>query len=168
MLAISRQTDYACRILLHLALQPQPSRVTAADIAGQRLIPPALVRRLVTTLAVAGLVKTQRGSAGGVTLARPPAQISLLDVVQAVEGPVALNPCTLAPHGDFDTCPFIPACPVHEAWLAARTALLHELTETTFDRLAQRGLSLASLTVKEDDDTNALNAVASTTGALAG
>lgn len=151
MLAISRQTDYACRILLHLALKPPATRVTAAEIAEQRLIPPALIRRIVTSLAVAGLVKTTRGNTGGITLGRPAAEISLLDVVQALEGPVALNPCTIAPAGDPDSCPFIPVCPVHEAWVAARKTLLRELGETNFARLAQRGTLLGSLTLKEDD-----------------
>jgi Rrf2 family protein len=142
MLAISRQTDYASRIILHLAMLPAGVRVTAAEIAEKRLIPPALVRRIVTTLAVAGLVKTTRGNLGGLALARPPAEISVLDVVQAMEGPVALNPCTIAPGSDPDSCPLLPVCPVHEAWQAARRTLLRELGGTTFDRLAQRGQDL--------------------------
>ncbi len=150
MLAISRQTDYACRILLHLALQPAGARVTAAEIAEQRLIPPALVRRIVTGLGVAGLIKTTRGSSGGIALGRPAAEIILLEVVQAMEGPLALNPCTIAPHNDPDACPFIPTCPVHEAWVQARTALLRELSQVTFDKLAARGLASSLMTVKEE------------------
>ncbi len=142
MLTISRQTDYACRILLHLASQPEGERVTAAGIAGRRLIPPALIRRIVTELNVAGLIKTSRGSAGGITLGRPASQISLLDVVQAMEGAIALNPCTIAPHDDPDRCPFIPVCPVHETWAAARQSLIHDLSQATFDKLAARGYAL--------------------------
>ncbi len=143
MLTISRQTDYACRILLHLASQPEGERVTAAGIAERRLIPPALIRRIVTDLNVAGLIKTSRGSAGGIVLGRPASQISLLDVVQAVEGAIALNPCTIAPNDDPDRCPFVPVCPVHEAWMAARRSLIEELSRATFDRLAARGHALS-------------------------
>jgi Rrf2 family protein len=133
-LAISRQTDYACRILLHLALNGTSGRLTAREVAAQRLIPPAVMRRIVTQLSVAGLVKTTRGSVGGIALARPPHEISLLDVVQAMEGPITLNACTIDP----ETCPFIPVCAVHEAWCGARARLLHDLGQLTFDRLAAR------------------------------
>jgi Rrf2 family protein len=150
MLTISRQTDYACRILLHLALQPAGARVTAAEIAEQRLIPPAMIRRIVTDLGVAGLIKTTRGNNGGITLGRPAGEISLLDVVQAVEGAVALNPCTIAPRNDPDTCPFIPTCPVHDAWMQARATLVRELSQVTFDRLAEQGLASNPLQVKEE------------------
>jgi Rrf2 family protein len=143
MLAISRQTDYACRIVLHLAMQPGNARVTAADIAQQRLIPPALIRRIVTTLAVAGVVRTTRGQAGGIALARTANQITLLDVVQAIEGPLALNPCTIATEGDMDRCPFTPVCPVHETWVRARQSLSDELSQVTFSDLAERGSLLA-------------------------
>ena len=61
MLTISRETDYAARIILHLALQSPTQRVTAQQIAHHRLIPPSLVRRLVTRLATAGLLATTRG-----------------------------------------------------------------------------------------------------------
>jgi Rrf2 family protein len=149
MLAISRQTDYACRILLHLASEGS-GRVTAAGVAEQQRIPPALIRRIVTTLAGAGLIRTMRGSTGGIALARPASQISLLDAVQAMEGPLALNPCTIACSPDPDACPLIPACPVHEAWISTRAVFMQELSQTTFDKLAARGQLLSSMTVKEE------------------
>jgi Rrf2 family protein len=139
MLGISRQTDYACRILLHLALCEPGVRVTAGQMADRRLIPASLVRRIVTQLSVAGLVKTSRGTDGGVELARPAAEISLLDVVQAIEGPLALNPCTQDPH----LCRLMPVCPVHETWCKARANLEAELARATFDKLAVRGERLA-------------------------
>lgn len=133
MLAISRQTDYACRVILHLALRPAGSRTTAQEIAQRRLIPRALVRRVVTQLSTAGLLETTRGSNGGITLARASAEISLLDVVEAMEGPVALNACTINP----EVCPLIPACPVSKAWCKARQVLVDELRGVTFAELAQ-------------------------------
>ena len=97
MLSISRQTDYACRVILHLAMLPPGERATTQDIAKRRLIPRALVRRVITQLANAQLVTTARGSNGGLSLARPPKEISLLDVVQVMEGPLALNACAVNP-----------------------------------------------------------------------
>ncbi len=112
--------------------------MTAAGIAEQRLIPPALIRRIVTSLAVARLVKTTRGNAGGVTLGRPAGEISLLEVVEAMEGPLALNACAIAPVNDPDACPFIASCAVHAAWIDARAMLVREMSEMTFDKLAAR------------------------------
>ena len=105
----------------------------------QRLIPQSLVRKIVTQLNVAGLVKTTRGSDGGIVLARPAGEISLLDVVQAMEGPVALNACVADPQA----CPLMAICSVHEAWARACDTLVAGLAEATFDRLAQRGVALA-------------------------
>ncbi len=131
MITISRETDYAARVVLHLALQGPNSRVTAQQIAEQRLIPRALVRRVVTRLGAAGLVSTSRGSDGGITLARPASQISLLAVVEAFEGPLALNICAVEP----EVCPLMPACTVHDAWTHARAILRQHLHQITFDKL---------------------------------
>jgi Rrf2 family protein len=138
MLSISRQTDYASRVILHLAMLPPGERVTAQDIAEHRLIPPALVRRVITQLANAGLLTTARGSNGGLSLARPASEISLLDVVQAMEGPLALNACAINPQA----CPLMQACSVHQVWVEAREALMAKLSQSTFDELAQRGAAL--------------------------
>ncbi len=136
MISISRQTDYASRVLLHLALLPPNARVTAQEISRRRVIPPAFVRRIITHLGKANLITTTRGSGGGLALARPSGEISLLDVVQAVEGPLALNPCTIDPA----TCPLVQTCPVHDEWMHARELLVNELSQATFNRLAQGGL----------------------------
>jgi Rrf2 family protein len=137
-LSISRQTDYACRVILHLAMLPPGERVTAQDIAKRRLIPPGLVRRVITQLANAGLVTTARGSNGGLSLARPASEISVLDVVQVMEGPLALNACVVNPQA----CPMTQVCSVHQVWVEARTALMTQLGQSTFDKLAQRGAVL--------------------------
>ncbi len=138
MICISRETDYACRVLLHLALESPNARVTAREVARQRLIPRALVRRVATRLANARLITTTRGMGGGMALARPAAEISLLDVVQAMEGSIALNPCTL----DTEACPLLKVCPVHKEWTRARRLLVAELRRATFDKLAQPGTSI--------------------------
>lgn len=135
MITISRETDYACRVILHLALQPSGIRTTTQQIAGQRLIPRSLVRRVVTRLSAAGFIITARGSEGGIVLARPAADINLLDVVEAMEGPLALNACTV----DSDTCPLMPACTIHDTWTHARRILRDTLGGITFAALVQKG-----------------------------
>lgn len=139
MITISRETDYAARVILHLALQGPDGRATAQGIAQMRLIPRSLVRRVVTRLAAAGLIVTTRGSEGGITLARPAAEISLLEVVEALEGPVALNICTV----QEAACPLVPECNVHSAWVVARGLLREHLQLITFDKLAQPAASAA-------------------------
>jgi Rrf2 family protein len=131
-ITISRETDYAARVLRHLTLQVEGERTTAQQIAQLRLIPRALVRRVVTRLATAGLIVTTRGSEGGISLARPASEISLLQVVEAMEGPMALNQCVVQP----DICPLVPACNVHVAWVHARDVIRTHLEGITFDQLA--------------------------------
>lgn len=139
MLTISRETDYACRVILHLAMLPTNSRATAQEIAKRRIIPRTLVRRVITRLAKANLIKTTRGNGGGFSLARAPADISLRDVVEAMEGSLALNACLL----DDYHCPLMRLCSVHETWEGVQKMLNAELAQATFDKLAKRGAELA-------------------------
>jgi Rrf2 family protein len=87
---------------------------------------------VVTRLAAANLVVTTRGSEGGLSLARPASEISLLQVVEAMEGPLALNQCVVEP----GICPLVPACTVHVAWEHARDVIRTHLHGITFDQLA--------------------------------
>ncbi len=132
MIGIGRHTDYAARIVLHLATLEAGARITAADIAAKRLLPPAFVRRIVGKLAEAGILRTTRGARGGVTLARPAREISLLDVVKAMEGGLVLNACVDTP----SACPLAVACPVNKAWCEATDTLAASLAKVRFDRLA--------------------------------
>jgi Rrf2 family protein len=131
-LGIGRQTDYAARVVLHLAALGEGAQVQIAEIAAKRLLPPALVRRVVARLAAAGILRTVRGARGGVQLARPAAEISLLDVVRASEGRIVLNRCVDTP----SACPLAEACPVHCAWTGATRALEERLEAVRFSDLA--------------------------------
>jgi len=134
MLQIARHTDYAARILLHLAGLGEGERVSIAELARVRLLPAPFVRRLIRDLVDAGLVTTTRGASGGIQLARPAESISLLDLVQAMEGPIILSPCV----ADGHSCPLATACPVRGAWEGARQALLEHLGAARFDVLAKK------------------------------
>jgi len=139
MITISRETDYACRVILHLATVPSETRVTAQEIAARRIIPRALVRRIITRLGKAGLITTTRGRDGGIALARPAREISLLDVTRAMEGEIALNTCVINPR----ECPLMQVCSVHEVWVEAHAQLTERLRQATFDQLARRARVLA-------------------------
>jgi Rrf2 family protein len=140
MLGITRQTDYAARVVLHLSCLEPGARVTIAQIARQRLLPVAYVRRVMQRLVKAGLLITTRGMKGGVRLARPASEISLLDVVRAVEGHVVLNRCVDNPKA----CPLAATCPVQRAWTQATRSLEATLATVRFDQLAthlERGVT---------------------------
>ena len=134
MLGISRQTDYAARVVLHLACLAPGAKVPIADIAKHRMLPLDFVRRIVSDLVKAGVLTTSRGSGGGVSLARPAADISLSEVVHAMEGGVALNHCV----SDRRVCPMAAGCPVQSVWVEATQVLDDYLGSVRFDALAQR------------------------------
>src|SRR5512139_427392 len=90
---ITRQADYAVRAVLYLAQLGAEQRAATSQIAQEQSIPPSFLAKIVSQLSVAGLLQTSRGARGGVSLARSPEQISLLEVVEAIDGPILLNEC---------------------------------------------------------------------------
>src|SRR5512138_501060 len=138
MLKINRQTDYAVRVVLALAKHEEGTRLSTAEIQREMLVPAGLMPRIVADLAKTGLVNTYTGRDGGLSLSRPAEQITLLDVVDAFEGPVLLSRC-LQVTGDGD-CPFIKTCPVRGKWGRVQAAMLREMASITFADLAQEAL----------------------------
>jgi Rrf2 family protein len=133
MAGILRHTDYAARVVLHIAGLGSEAKVPIAEISKQRLMPDPFVRRVVARLAWAGILRNVRGSGGGVALARPAADITLLDIVRAMEGGVALNRCVSDP-GD---CPLSDHCTVHRAWLGLTRGLEESLLRINFADLLE-------------------------------
>jgi Rrf2 family protein len=136
MIGISRQTDYAARLVLHLACLEPGVRVSIPEIARTRLLPAPFTRRLIALLIRAGILQTTRGTHGGVSLARPAPEISLLDILEALEGGVVLNDCLAG----GEPCVFGPGCTVQRAWGRASTLLRDHLASVTFDQLASGSL----------------------------
>jgi Rrf2 family protein len=132
---ITKQADYAVRAVLYLAGLADGRRAPTSQIARDQKIPPSFLAKIVSQLSVAGMVQTSRGARGGVTLARDPSQISLLEVVEAIDGPVSLNECVADP----SVCSFGEDCPVHGVWCEAQASLVKGLTSTTFASLLSRG-----------------------------
>ncbi|MDF1499084.1 MAG: Rrf2 family transcriptional regulator [Anaerolineales bacterium] len=129
---ITRQADYAVRAVLYLAGLNNGRRAPTSEIARKQHIPPSFLAKIVSQLSVAGVVQTSRGARGGVSLARPPQDISLLEVVEAIDGPIALNACVLDPKA----CQFGSDCVVHEVWCKAQAELVDKLRQTNFNSLA--------------------------------
>jgi Rrf2 family protein len=131
MIGIGRHTDYAARVVLHLASLEPGALAPIATIAERRLLPQPFVRRIVGRLAASGLIETVRGAGGGIRLARPAAEISLLDVVRALEGEIVLNRCVDVP----EACPLAESCPVQRQWTRVTRNLEADLAKIRFSEL---------------------------------
>jgi Rrf2 family protein len=125
---ITRQADYAVRAVLYLAQLGQDRRASTSQIAQEQQIPPSFLAKIVSQLSVAGLLQTSRGARGGVSLARSPDQISILEVVEAIDGPILLNECV----GDNGVCTFGDDCPMKPVWCDAQAELVKRLNTTNF------------------------------------
>jgi Rrf2 family protein len=132
-LLITRATEYAIRAVLFLARQPRGEIVLKKDICRTQDITPAFLTKILQPLIKSGIVGSQRGVGGGFYLIKDPAEITLLDVVRAEEGPIYLNQC-LAREG---VCARDVFCPVHGAWREIRADLMTTLGRYSFARLAQ-------------------------------
>ena len=137
---ITRQADYALRAMLFLARLAPGERAATSQIAKEMQIPASFLAKIISQLSIAGLIQTSRGAHGGVKLARQPDQVSLLDVVEAIDGPIALNECTEDP----SVCAFGDNCPLHDVWCEAQADLVHKLRAETFDKLLEREQEIAA------------------------
>jgi len=130
---LSSLADYAVVMLAAAARQCGAScRLNATLLASETGLPLPTVQKLVSKLSAAGLIESTRGTGGGFRLARPPAAISLADIVEAIEGPIAMTACV--DHGTHDCC-VEESCRVKPHWNAVNGAV----------RGALAGVSLASL-----------------------
>lgn len=145
MLRINRQTDYAVRVVLALSKKEAGKRVSTSEVGHEMLIPPALLQRIVAELASGKFINTQAGRDGGISLARDPKEISLLQVVEHFEGELYLSDCVLKP-GD---CPFDKKCPVHCQWVRLKNLLRDEMARISFQQLVEEG-HLIETNLKKD------------------
>ncbi len=125
---ITRQADYALRAIFHLTKLDATQRAATSQIAEEQRIPPSFLAKIISQLSIAGLIHTSRGARGGVSLARSPEEITILEVVEAIDGPIALNECTSSP----EACPFGQNCPLRKLWCGTQSELIEKLRTTTF------------------------------------
>jgi len=137
---ITRQADYAVRAVLYLAKIGEDRRAATSQIAQEQQIPPSFLAKIVSQLSVAGLLQTSRGARGGVSLARSPEDISVLEVVEAIDGPILLNECV----ANQGSCTFGDTCSMRPLWCDTQAELVNRLKATTFDQFAGNGYKAAS------------------------
>ena len=126
MLCLSQTTGYAIKALALLDSPGGQPRLLR-DLARTAGIPYPYLAKRMPDLAAAGLVLTKRGHRGGILLSRPPEQITLLQVSEAVENREWLDRCLLG----LETCSDERACPMHQFWKASRAAIEANLRSTT-------------------------------------
>ncbi len=131
---ITKQADYAVRAVLYLSRLGIGNRAATSKIAEDQHIPTSFLAKIISQLAVAGLLHTSRGARGGVTLARKPKDITLLEVVEAIDGPIRLNECV---HSS-GLCAFEDDCPLTSIWQKAQRELVKSLASENFEKLLKK------------------------------
>jgi len=126
---LGQKGDYAVRSVLALAVAGR--RLKGREISAQMGLPEKFLPQVLATLIKADLVTSVAGPAGGYELARPPREISLLEVIEAAEGPVRSGKCVLR----GGPCRLDGTCAIHNAWFDAQAALVAKLARTNFAEL---------------------------------
>jgi Rrf2 family protein len=131
-LQLTRGGEYAIRAMSYLARFPDGHVASLHDIGQAQDIPESFLAKILQSLVHGGLAVSQRGAHGGFALARPATEITMRDVIEAVDGPVALNQCVLWP----EDCERSGDCELHKAWMRAQAQLMDVLGTVTLRSLA--------------------------------
>jgi len=135
---LTRAADYAVRVTIHLASLQPGTRTNLPELARAVEVPEQFLSKVLQMLCRRGLVQSHRGASGGFELAVDSKTVSLLDVVEAIEGPVQLNVCL----GDRGTCSRKSWCPAHVVWVEAQEALVGVLRRASIATLARDAVGL--------------------------
>jgi len=130
---LTRKGEYAIRAVLYLARQSSGRLSQVGEIAESAGVPRTFLSKILQQFTRTGLVASFRGAGGGFTLARDPAEITLLEVVEAIEGPVLPNRCLVGE----GSCERDGACRVHEVWGRVRDEMVSILSGVTIEELAR-------------------------------
>ena len=132
MIRLSKITDYGIVLLAHLARHGGDAPHAAREVAAEVDLPLPMVSKVLKALARRGLLESQRGPKGGYSLVRAPGEISVSEMVTALEGPVALTECNLGPH----ICGHEAGCPVRGPWFVINRVVQRALSQVTLADLA--------------------------------
>lgn len=133
MIRITKLTDYGIVLLTHFARHPERLTRNAPEIAAAARLPLPTVSKILKILAREGLLVPHRGAKGGFSLARSPLDITMADIISALEGPIALTECNT--HG-ADRCGIESLCPVSTNWRRINRAVLDALSGVTLAEMA--------------------------------
>lgn len=129
---VTRALEYANRAMSLLAANYDKDPVVVKDIAEAIAAPPNFLHQVLNNLSRAGLLVCHRGTKRGYQLARPPKQISLLEVFEVIEGPLGLTSCTV----ENNWCPREATCSLSKTWTNIQNDMAKHLKRATLDKLA--------------------------------
>ncbi len=130
MLKITIETEYALRCVL--CISSKPDRIfRVSEISENRDIPKSFLAKIMQKLVKAGLIESIRGAKGGFLLAKKPSDITLLDIIEIMEGPILVNKCAI----DKDKCDMSDVCTIHPVWVHLRDSIEKQLRDYDFGRL---------------------------------
>jgi Rrf2 family protein len=131
---ISTKGRYGMMAMLDLARHYGEGFILVKDIARRQRISEQYLEQLLILLKAAGMVRSTRGARGGFTLAKPPSQIRLSEIIQVMEGSMAPVECVDAP----EAYPRVASCAVHDVWVEITTAMSSVLESITLQELVER------------------------------
>ena len=134
---LTRGGEYGIRGMLYLAMQDPLSVTLLSEISQTQNIPESYLAKIFQILSKTGLVRSHRGFKGGYSLARRPEEITIKDIIEGVEGPIALNRCSL----EENTCDESIDCKIQDVWKNAQNAMMGVLEGTTLADLAQKSMA---------------------------
>src|SRR3990172_3702918 len=139
MLQITRKADYAVRLMMEVAAHPGEI-VNTAQVAKRQDIPRQFLRKVAQALTMNGLLVSERGGKGGLILARPADQITVLDILRAVDV-LAVNDCTISP----GSCQRRAVCAAYPFWFEAQREMERVLAQSTLAKIARAHMALEAL-----------------------
>ena len=129
----SRQCEYAIQAVLYLAMKPHDGKTSIKELTRQLEIPYHFVAKILQDLGRKGLLVSLKGPSGGFALARQPGEITLLEIVDAIDGTAFLHDCVLG----FPDCSSKTPCPAHDRWEKVRENISEMLIGQTVAQMAK-------------------------------
>jgi Rrf2 family protein len=137
---LTRAADYAARVMIHLATLPAGTRLQRTLLAEATDVPDSFLSKVLQGLVRARLIASRPGVNGGFELVSDPQRVTLLDVVEAIDGQIALNICVAT----GERCERQVGCAAHEVWAEAQQAVVRVLKSANLAQLAERTLAKAA------------------------
>jgi len=140
MIRLSRLTDYSVALLSYMGKEGKSDLWAASDLADRSGLPMPTVAKILKLLAKSGLLAAHRGAAGGYRLARPMSEISVADIIEAMDGPIAITDCSEG--SAHSGCNIERICPMSQGWNKVNRAVLKALKEMS---LADMGVTSTTM-----------------------
>jgi Rrf2 family protein len=134
---LTRAADYGVRVMVHLALLPADERAMLPVLAEASEAPESFLSKVLQALARGGLISSRRGKSGGFAILPRGREASMLEVIEAIDGPICLNQCLTSGIG----CDRRTWCPAHPVWARAQHAMVDVLMRASVAELASRAAS---------------------------